>query len=216
MSVNTAMSVNTVDLTIDAAVDAVIAAGRDAAARGWVPATAGNFSVRTGELIAITRTGRDKGRLRPEDIAVVSLTGPFGDDLSAEAALHFTRYAADPQVGAIFHAHIPIAAVLGRRHAHEGQLLLHGWELQKAFAGVNSHLMSVRVPIVHNDQDMQALAAAAEMELQRADGGITAPGYLIAGHGVNAWGRTSKEAQRHLEAFEALLTLHMDWSEIPS
>lgn len=204
------------ELTIESAIDAVIAAGRDAAARGWVPATAGNFSVRAGDLIAITRTGRDKGRLRAEDIAVVSLASPFGDDLSAEAALHFARYRADAQVGAIFHVHMTIAAALGRRHAHEGQLILHGWELQKAFSGVSGHLTAVRVPILRNDQDTQALAAAAERELQRADSGLTAPGYLIAGHGVNAWGRTSADAQRHLEAFEALLTLHKDWLENPS
>lgn len=210
------MSVNTADLTVESAVDAVIAAGREAAARGWVPATAGNFSVRAGDLVAITRTGRDKGRLRHEDVAVVSLSGPFEDGLSAEAALHFTRYTTDRRVGAIFHTHMPIAAVLGRRYVDEEQLLLHGWELQKAFSGVDCHLTTVRVPILSNNQDMQALAAAAEKKLQRTDGGVIAPGYLIAGHGVNAWGRTSGDAQRHMEAFEALLTLHKQWLEIPS
>jgi methylthioribulose-1-phosphate dehydratase len=207
----------TVEPTLDSAVEAVIAAGRLAAARGWIPATAGNFSVRAGKIIAITRTGRDKGQLRPEDIAIVSLAAPCENDLSAEAVLHFARYTADSQVGAVFHVHMPIAAVLGRRYAANCQLILDGWKLQKAFTGVKSHLTPVRVPILHNDQDIQALAAVAERELgSERDGAITAPGYLIAGHGLYAWGRTPGDAQRHLEAFEALLTLHKHWSEFPS
>jgi methylthioribulose-1-phosphate dehydratase len=203
-------------ITVEAAVDAIICAGRRAAARGWVPATAGNFSVRVGDVVAITRTGRDKGQLEPADIAVIPLNAVAGEDLSAETALHLTRYAIDPHVGAVFHVHSPVAAVTGRRHEQTGQLIVSGWELQKGFAGVDNHLTPVRIPILSNDQNVQALAAAAERELQREYDGITAPGYLIAGHGINAWGRTPKEAQRHLEALEALLTLHMRWSEFPS
>jgi len=49
---------------VDVAVDAVIAAGRYASARHWVPATSGNFSVRVDDArIAITRSGVDKGAL---------------------------------------------------------------------------------------------------------------------------------------------------------
>jgi len=203
-------------LTTTEAIDAVIAAGRRAAALGLVPATAGNFSVRTGESIAITRTGRDKGQLGPEDVAVISLAAPVGNDLSAETALHLTRYRADPAVGAVFHVHSPMAAVLGRRYEPEGQLILQGWELQKGFAGVTDHLTAVRVPVLRNDQDMTILAATVERELQREHDGITAPAYLVAGHGVNVWGRTPKDAQRHLEALEALLALHKHWTEFRS
>jgi methylthioribulose-1-phosphate dehydratase len=34
-------------------------------------------------------------------------------------------------------------------------------------------------------------------------------GYLIAGHGLYTWGRDVEEAQRHLDAFEFLLTAEM-------
>ncbi len=203
-------------VNIEAATSAVITAGRRAAACGWVPATSGNFSVRAGEMIAITRTGCDKGDLKPDDVAVVPLSGPFEKGLSAEAALHFARYAADGRVGAIFHAHMPLAALLGRRHARQGQLLFQGWELQKGFAGVRSHLSSVRVPIVPNDQDTRALAVAAEAELQRPSDHLIAPGYLIAGHGIYAWGDTSKDAQRHLETFAGLFELYTQWPESSS
>jgi methylthioribulose-1-phosphate dehydratase len=199
-------------LPVELAIDAVIAAGRYAAARGWVPATAGNFSVRAGDLIAMTRTSRDKGALERRDVAVVTLAAPEADDLSAEAPLHFARYAADPEVGAVFHVHTPLAAVLGRRHLEEGALFLSGWELQKALAGVTSHEQTVRLPIVANSQDTHALAIVAETALARTDPAFTAPGYLVAGHGLYAWGRGPADALRHLDAFDALLTLHSQWS----
>jgi len=198
-------------LPVEMAIEAVITAGRYAAARGWVPATAGNFSVRAGDHIAITRTGRDKGVLEGRDVAVVSLAAPEVEDLSAEAPLHFARYAADPEVGAVYHVHTPLAAVLGRRHLKEGALFLTGWELQKALAGVSSHEQTVRLPIVANSQDTHALAIVAETELARTDPALRAPGYLVAGHGLYAWGRGPADALRHLDAIDALLLLHSKW-----
>jgi methylthioribulose-1-phosphate dehydratase len=198
--------------SVELAIEAVIAAGSYAATRGWVPATAGNFSVRAGDYIVMTRTGRDKGALKRGDLAVVKLAAPEGNDLSAEAPLHFARYAADPEVGAVYHIHTPLAAVLGRRHQQDGALFLTGWELQKALAGVTTHEQTVRLPIVLNSQDTRALAIVAETELARADVALTAPGYLVAGHGLYAWGRRPADALRHLEALDALLLLYSQWS----
>lgn len=200
-------------LTVNEAIEAVIIAGRRAATLGWVPATSGNFSVRCGEQLAITRSGRDKGQLTPDDVALISLAAPAGSELSAETPLHLARYAADPGIGAVFHVHSPAAAVLSRRLEQQGQLILQGWELQKGFAGVTSHLTAVRVPILANDQDLPVLASKAEAALRSEYHGCTAPAYLVAGHGMNAWGRTPSEAQRHLEALDALLVLHMQWME---
>jgi methylthioribulose-1-phosphate dehydratase len=202
------------DPTVSEAVDAVIEAGRRAAAHGWVPATAGNFSVRAGDQLAITRTGRDKGNLQPHDIAVICLEAPAGEDLSAETALHLRRYAMDPAIGAVFHVHSTIAAVMARQYEKQGEIVLQGWEIQKGFAGVDSHTRRVRIAVLSNDQNMRVLADTAEAALARQFDGLTAPGYLVAGHGLNAWGRTSREAQRHLEAFDALLNLQARWSEI--
>ena len=162
---------------------------------------------------ALATRGRNKGLLQTEDVAVVPLGSPVGPDLSAEAALHFARYAADPTVGAVSHAHLEDAALLGRRAVEDGQLLLQGWELQKAFAGCATHLEALRVPIVPNDQDTQALAARAELSLRLSGDVKTAPGYLVAGHGLYTWGRTPADTTRHLEAFAALLSLHLRWLE---
>lgn len=189
------------------AVDAVIAAGRNAAARYWVPATSGNFSARAaGTHIAITRSGVDKGALQSADVLLQDIEAPLLPGSSAEALLHVAHYREWPQTGAIFHAHGPYATVIGRAHAAQGSVILRGWELQKALEGVTSHEQAVEVPVFENDQDMERLwgRIRARLTAPPASGLIPAPGYLLAGHGLYAWGRDPKAAARHLEALETI------------
>jgi methylthioribulose-1-phosphate dehydratase len=192
---------------VDVAVASVIAAGRSASARHWVPATSGNFSVRTGRgHIAITRSGVDKGTLLPGDILIQPLDQPLLPGSSAEASLHVRLYQDNPEIGAIFHVHSLYATVIARAHAGDGVVYLAGWELQKALSGVTSHETIVEVPVFDNDQDTAALAirVAKRLAAPAAPGHICAPGYLLAGHGLYAWGRSAQDAARHLEALEVL------------
>jgi methylthioribulose-1-phosphate dehydratase len=189
------------------AVAAVIAAGRTAATRNWIPATSGNFSVRIDAThVAITRSGVDKGALMPEDVLIQSLHEPLLPNSSAEAPLHVERYRNDRDVGAIFHVHSHHATVIAQAHADMGGVRLTGWELQKAFSGVASHEAIVEVPVFGNDQDVPALAGrvTGRLAVPPEPGVRRAPGYLLAGHGLYAWGRHAQEAHRHLEAFECL------------
>ena len=195
------------DSAVEAAVDAVIGAGRVASDRGWTPATSGNFSVRVDrERIAITRSGVDKGALKPSDVLIQSLDRPLLPGSSAEAPLHARRYRDAPEVGAIFHTHGPASTVIGRAHLAEGAVRIEGWELQKALAGVKTHETTIETPVFANDQDVQALAerAAERFATPPPAGVVRAPGYLISGHGLYAWGRDPVEAGRHLEALEVL------------
>jgi methylthioribulose-1-phosphate dehydratase len=195
--------------SVGAGVEAVIAAGRYAAARQWVPATSGNFSVRIDEArIAITRSGVDKGALTPADVLIQPIEGPPLSGSSAEAALHIRLYADDPNVHAIFHIHGLSSTVIGRAHADKGAVGLAGWELQKALSGVATHEAIVEVPVFANDQDVKALSVRVAHRLAQPtpQGHSRAPGYLLAGHGLYAWGRTAKDAIRHLEALETLFS----------
>ena len=195
------------DDRIQAAIEAVIDAGRYAAARQWVPATSGNFSVRIdAQRIAITRSGVDKGALTVPDILIQSLDAPLLPGSSAEAALHIRQYEDDPEIGAIFHIHGPSSAVIARAHLSEAAVRLEGWELQKALAGVTTHEAAVEVPVFANDQNVEALSQRIATRLAEpvAPNQLRAPGYLLAGHGLYAWGKTPRDAKRHLEAFEAL------------
>jgi methylthioribulose-1-phosphate dehydratase len=187
----------------------VIDAGRAASRRGWTPATSGNFSVRLDATrVAITRSGVDKGALRASDVLIQPLDAPPLAGSSAEAELHMQRYRDDADVGAIFHIHGPGSTVIGRAHLPYGAVTLVGWELQKALAGVSTHEAAIETPVFANDQDVAALAerVARRFAAPPPAGLVRAPGYLLAGHGLYAWGRDAAQAARHLEALETLFS----------
>ncbi len=184
------------------------ALGRFAAERGWVPATSGNFSRRLDASHAlVTRSGTDKGALRvPGDVIAIALDGPLPAGVSAETPLHVARYARDPAVGAIAHVHSVAATVLSRLDAHLGAVTIEGLEMQKALEGVTTHEGRTRVPVFANAQDTHALAR----EIEAALGDSPVPGYLLAGHGIYAWGATVAHARRHLEGLEFLLRCELE------
>lgn len=190
------------------AYEEIAAFGRFAAARGWVPATAGNFSHRldAGQAL-VTRSGIDKGAIGPADVAAVPLAGPIPPGMSAETPLHLARYRRDAALGAVVHVHTVAATVLSRAAQAAGELRLAGFEMQKAFAGVATHAGEVVVPVFANDQDTAALAERIEARLGSAP---AVPGYLLSGHGVYAWGATMDDARRHLEAFEFLFACTLE------
>ena len=196
------------------AADWIVDVGQRAALRQWVPATAGNFSVRANDgTLAITRTGVDKGRLTHADLLRQPVDGALLPGSSAEAGLHLPLYAQSHAIGAVFHTHNPSATLLGRLHldeGHSGAFQLEGWELQKALHGVRSHTDRVDLPVFANSQDIPALAAEVTRCFSHTPAdAILAPGYVIAGHGLYAWGRDAREAWRHLEALDTLLSLSL-------
>jgi methylthioribulose-1-phosphate dehydratase len=170
--------------------------------QGWVPATSGNFSARLNDgTIAITVSGRHKGRLRLDDIMRIDSSGQALNPTqrpSAETQLHTSLYRRYPEVSAVLHTHSMNATLLSRR----GQVLrLEGYELLKAFSGITTHESAVEVPNFPNDQDIARLAGVVNNYL---DSHPPIHGYLITGHGLYTWGRSVEEALRHVEAFEFL------------
>ena len=176
-------------------------AGRIASQRGWLPATSGNLSRRIdARYIAITRSGADKGALIESDLRAIAIDDALPPGVSAEAPLHVARYRTDPGIGAVIHVHTVAATVLSR--SAQRYVEVSGFEMQKALYGVDSHERTVRIPVVPNAQDTAALAEEVETALASEPG---VPGYLLAGHGLYAWGATMADAQRHVEALEFLL-----------
>ena len=155
------------DLAVPPRVAADLAAvGRFAAARGWVPATSGNFSCRIdGAHAAVTRSGIDKGNIRPEDLVVVPLAGELPAGVSAETPLHVARYRREADVGAIVHVHTVAATVLSRADAARGFVELEGFEMHKSLRGVTTHESNLRLPVFANDQDTTRLADRIERAL---------------------------------------------------
>ena len=183
---------------------------RELAARGWTPATSSNFSHRLDDRhAAITVSGRDKGKLREDDIMVVDMEGrAVGSEHrpSAETLLHSQLYARFPEVGCVLHTHSRAQTIASRLFAGAGHVRLEGYELLKAFPGNATHEAAIDVPVLPNSQDMPTLAAQVDALLDRGP----MWGYLIDGHGLYAWGRDMAEARRHLEAFEFLLDCELE------
>ncbi len=185
-----------------AKVEALAEAGRLFHSRGWVPATAGNFSFRVdAKTAAVTVSGRHKGELAPDDLMRVDLQGRSRDKgrkSSAETLLHCQIYRRFPDAGAVFHIHSPASTVLSRRCDN---LRLEGYELLKILEGIETHETAVDVPVFENDQDIARLATVVEAHMNT---GRARHAYLIRGHGLYTWGRTVAQARYRVEALEFL------------
>lgn len=182
-------------MTVDQAAEALVAVGRAFGARGWAPATSGNYSVRLDDgRIAITVSGAHKGRLTTGDIMLLDSGDPRRP--SAETALHLGLYRAFPDVRSVLHSHAAVSVALGRTRGDEWAIAGH--ELLKALPGIDTHAASVAIPIVENSQDMAAVEAAAMARIGRV------PAFMIRGHGLYGWGRSIAEAERVIEALEWL------------
>jgi methylthioribulose-1-phosphate dehydratase len=181
----------------------LIEAGRALYQRGMVPATSGNFSARLADgRIAITVSGRHKGRLSADDIMLIDAAGRSLDERrpSAETGLHLQIYRRFPDAAAVLHPHSVNATLLSR--GRRDHLVLRDYELLKAFPGVDTHECAVTVPVFANRQDIPVLAAEVDAWMERHAGPVH--GYLIGGHGFYTWGATVEDALRHVEAFEFL------------
>jgi methylthioribulose-1-phosphate dehydratase len=187
----------------------IVSNTRELSALGWTPATSSNFSMRLDvRTVAITISGKDKGKLTDDDIMVVDWDGKaVGSEHrpSAETLLHTQLYRRYPDVNVVLHTHSLNQTIASRYFAAAGQVRLEGYELLKAFAGNTTHETAVEVPVLPNSQDIPALAA----KIERLTYAGPLWGYLIDGHGLYAWGRDMPEARRHLEAFEFLFDCEM-------
>lgn len=186
-------------------------AGEFLYARGWSPATSSNYSRRIDDHhVAITVSGRHKGRLTHSDIMIVDLNGQPVQSQgrpSAETLLHTGVYGLRPDIGAVLHTHSVKATVLSRLLPEGGAVVLEGYEMQKAFAGITTHESRIQVPVFANTQDIATLANdARHWQAENPE----APGYLIRGHGLYTWGRDMEECLRHVEAFEFLFDCELE------
>ncbi|MGH8519026.1 MAG: methylthioribulose 1-phosphate dehydratase [Panacagrimonas sp.] len=187
----------------------LIAAGALFHQRGWVPATGGNFSARLSppEKMLITASGWHKGELTPEAFLVAGMDGRPDDTTrkaSYETLLHCQVYRFDARVGAVLHTHSIANTVLSRRRE---SIRLSGYELLKLLPGIQTHDATVEVPVFENDQDISRLAAKVDEAMKRRPGGI--PAYLIAGHGLYAWGDSVAQARHRVEALEFMFECEM-------
>jgi L-fuculose-phosphate aldolase len=95
--------------------EAIVTTCRELSLAGLVVGTAGNVSVREGELVAVTPSGVRYATLTPDLVGVHRLDGtPVDAPLAptSELPLHLAVYAARPEAGAVVHTHSPAATAL--------------------------------------------------------------------------------------------------------
>ena len=193
-------------------------------ARGWCDGTGGNFScvLQTDPLeLLMAPSGVDKGQVQPADLIVVDAAGQViaGEGkASAETALHL-EIVSRCDAGAVLHTHSQAATLLSRRALAEprrgqdsnpkpdGVVLVEGLEMLKGLEGITTHLTSIEIPVLANDQNLPRLSQRAGPLLGDAPQGL-----LIAGHGLYAWGPSLSQAIRHLEILEFLL--EQSWRQL--
>ena len=88
-------------------IDELIEASRELYNRKLIHASGGNTSVRDGDVVRITQTGAELGKLTPEKIVTVDLEGKVleGSGPSKEMDMHLAMYRARSNAQAVVHVH---------------------------------------------------------------------------------------------------------------
>ncbi|MDX1976420.1 MAG: methylthioribulose 1-phosphate dehydratase [Pseudanabaenaceae cyanobacterium bins.68] len=179
--------------------------------KGWATGTGGNFSLvleRDPLVLLMAPSGVDKGLVQPEQLIKVDSQAQVlegNGKASAETFLHLA-IASTLGAGAILHTHSIFNTLMSELYAARGAIEFTNHEMLKGLAGITSHDQSLSLPILPNSQDMPALAVVVRDLLTHQP--HIAPGILLAGHGLYAWGKNLFEARRHLEILEFLLELN--------
>jgi len=192
----------------------ILLASRILSARGWAPAGSGNYSHRLPDGdIAITVSGAHKAWLGVGDVMTIDAQGRPRDERrpSAETALHLMVYRLFPDAKAVLHTHSVPAVVVCRTITGRPALRLTGYELLKAFPGVETHETAIDIPVFDNSQDMSVLASEVAGGLV----GHPAPAFLIRDHGLYGWGATLDEALRVVEAAETMIACELELMQMP-
>jgi methylthioribose-1-phosphate isomerase len=170
--------------------------------RGWMPGTAGNISVRIGDMAVITGSGLSKGELTADDIVTVSVADsrPVSGTRrpSAETTIHTAIYRAT-SANAVVHIHPPHATA--QSIGAPDVVRFSGYELIKGLRTTET----IDIPVFVNHPDVARIGADIERRLtEQSD---VAPVLFIRGHGVTAWGADLAQARDRAECLEAMCEL---------
>jgi L-fuculose-phosphate aldolase len=158
--------------------------------RGLIAGADGNVSVRLDDdTVLVTPAGMSKVDVRPEDLVVVGLDGrrPIGyREPSSEVSLHVRIYLRRPDVGAVVHAHPPVAT--GFAVAGEG---FESYVLPELIVQLGV------VPLVpYATPGTASLPDECEPYLSAHDA------FLLANHGAVTTGPTLLLAHQRMESLE--------------
>ena len=158
--------------------------------RGLIAGAEGNVSVRLADgQILITPSGVPKIDVSPSDLVIVDpqdrrVAGP--GRASSELGMHLRIYDSRPDVGAVVHAHPPLATAFG----------VAGEDLMAPVLP-EIVILTGGVPLVpYATPGSAALADAIEPFLEQHDA------FLMANHGATSLGSTLSSAHARMESVE--------------
>ncbi|WP_433711268.1 S-methyl-5-thioribose-1-phosphate isomerase [Nocardia sp. CA-084685] len=183
--------------------------------RGWMPGTAGNISVRTGDTAVITGSGFSKGELTSADMVTVRIADSMPTPNqqrkpSAETTIHSAVYRTTGAT-AVVHIHPPYATTTATRFGSSDALTtlrITDYELIKGLVAKEPDGTSATVldlPVFPNWPDVARIGA--DIEAYLLENPTAAPVLAIAGHGITTWGDNLSQARDRAECLEALCEL---------
>ncbi|MEK6749311.1 MAG: methylthioribulose 1-phosphate dehydratase [Pseudomonadota bacterium] len=191
---------------------ALVEIARRLHARGWMPGTAGNLSVRPegAESFWITASGHPKGQLTTDDFVrvaiadgqVVETCNPENKP-SAETSIHQVIYRQFPRARAALHVHSVTAVIAVERHAPSPatELALPPLEMLKGM-GIGDENPLIHLAIFENWLDVPAIARQIAQRFSAQPPALTA--LMIRRHGVTVWGDSLQQAYDRLEVVDYL------------
>lgn len=189
----------------------IAAIARGLYARGWMPGTAGNISVRIGADALVTGSGLSKGELTEHDMVRVAIADSAarpgqGRKPSAETTIHTAVYRTT-DAGAVVHVHSPFATALATTHAPGIEdvttVRIANLELLKGFGLADPS--SAEIPVFPNWPEVARIGADIETYLR--ENPSAPPILFITGHGITTWGDDLSQARDRAECLEALSEL---------
>ncbi|MEV6134498.1 S-methyl-5-thioribose-1-phosphate isomerase [Nocardia sp. NPDC051990] len=188
---------------------------RELYGRGWMPGTAGNISVRTGDTAVITGSGLSKGELTGTDMVTVRIadSAPIPNQQrkpSAETTIHTAVYRTT-DAAAVVHIHPPYATTTATRAGSPDApttLRIADYELIKGLVAKQpdgTYPSVLDLPVFPNWPDVARIGA--DIEAYLLENPTAAPILAIAGHGITTWGDNLSQARDRAECLEALCEL---------
>ena len=174
--------------------------------RGWLSGTSGNLSAVVQHeplLLAISPSGVDKGELSASQVLLVDENSRVvnGEAKPSDETLLHLQIVKQRSAGSVLHTHSIWNTILSDLFARDDGFAIEGYEMLKGLAGVKTHEHREWLPIVENSQDMRELAATIDTALTEQP---NLHGLLIHKHGLYSWGKSLREARRHIEILEFL------------
>jgi L-fuculose-phosphate aldolase len=150
----------------------------------------GNVSLRVDDKILITPSQTDKGRIKPEEIGILTIDGKnLTPSLkpSMESKMHLTIYNKNKRVKAIVHAHPVFATSFGISHK----------EIKTNLAGEARAVLGVPVFAQYALMGTQQLADAV------AKASLSSNVIIMENHGILTTGENLLQAYDRMEVLEA-------------